>query len=133
MAVEIKGLAHEELGDVGIAARSEKIVAAPTIVVDPVLNCLPCDGQHRPQIGKDRPEPVVVGEVAAFQLPGAGCPEALSRVVQVPGIEIDDLRPLDRNDATDLPGPHRPGVPGPDRHDVAVSNIRPSVSFAIRS
>src|ERR671912_2099446 len=97
MAIEIECLAHEELGYVWIAARSQEVVAAPTIVVDPVLDGLPRDGQHRTQIGENRPEPVVAGEVTALHLPGAGCPEALPGVVQVPGVEIDDLRTLDRH------------------------------------
>ena len=71
--------------------------------------------------------------MAALQLPGAGRPEALARVVEVPGVEIDDLRTLDRDDAADLPGLDRPGVAGPDGHDVPMIKVRPSVSFAMRS
>ena len=133
VAVEIERLAHEQLGDIGIAARSQEVVAASAILVFAVLDRLPRDGQHRAEIGQDRPEPVVAGEVAALQLPGAGRPEALSWVVQVPGVEIDDLRPLNRHHAADLSGSHRPGITTANGHNVLMRQLRPSVSFAIRS
>src|SRR5205823_3882105 len=47
---------------------------------------------------------------------GAGRPEPLARVVQVPGVEVADLRALERHDPAELPGPQRPGPTGPNGH-----------------
>src|SRR5215212_5732568 len=118
MTVEVERLAHQELRHIGIAACAKKIVATTAVFVFPILYGLPGDRQHRSQIGQHRPEPVEVGEVSALELTGARRPEALTRILQIPGVEIDDLRPLDRNYATDLPGSHRPGVTSPNWHNV---------------
>jgi hypothetical protein len=45
----------------------------------------------------------------AVQLLCASRPETFSRVVQVPRIEVDDLRPFDGDDPANLASEHWPG------------------------
>src|SRR5215218_3246679 len=96
VTVEIERLAHEQLRDIRIAARAKKIVTTTAVLVFSVLDRLPRDRQHRTQIREHRPEPVEVGQVRAFELAGASRPESLPWVMQIPGVEVDDLRSLDR-------------------------------------
>jgi hypothetical protein len=121
VAVEIERFPGEQLRDIGVAAGPEQIVAAPAVRVFAVLDRLAGDGQHRAQVGEDGPEAVAVGQVRTFQLLGAGGPEALPWVVQVPRVEIDDLRSFDGDDAAYLPRLHRPGVAGADGDGMTMS------------
>ena len=57
----------------------------------------------------------------SLQLPSSRGPEALARVVQVPEIQVTDLRPLDRDQAHHGARLDRPCVSAPDWHDVVVN------------
>ena len=56
-------------------------------------------------------------DVRAVELPRAGSPESLTRIVASPQVEIDHLWPVDGRETDDLPGLHRKAVPRPHRDD----------------
>ena len=73
------------------------------------------DRRHRAQVGERRPEPVVGRDVRPVKLLRPRCPEALARVVEVPGVEVRHLGTLDGDDPAELAGADGPRAPRPDR------------------
>jgi hypothetical protein len=63
--------------------------------------------------------------MSAVQLLRPGCPEPLARVVEIPGVEVDHLRPLNRDDSTDLPGHDGPRMARSDRDNDAIDECAP--------
>ena len=120
VAAEVELLSRQELGDVGIAARSEEVVAAPAVGIDPVLERVVRDRRHRTQIGERRPEAIVGRDVSPMKLLRPRCPEALARVVEVPGVEVRHLGTLDGDDPAQLAGADGPRASRPDRYHEAV-------------
>src|SRR6266851_803971 len=91
---------------------------APAIVVDAIAGeTVGGDGRHRPQIGQCRPQAVEHRHVSGLELAGARGPQSLARIVEVPQVEIADLRALDRDDAKDVTRRYLPGPAGADRDD----------------
>ena len=78
------------------------------------------DRRHRAQVGERRPEPIVGRDVGPVKLLRPRCPEALARVVEVPGVEVGHLGPLDGDDPAQLAGADGPRAPRPDGHHEAV-------------
>jgi len=57
----------------------------------------------------------------AVQLLRASRPETFAQVVEVPCVEVNDLRPFDGDDPANLTRGHLPGFAGTDRYDEAVN------------
>ncbi len=55
-------------------------------------------------------------DMRPLQLPGPRCPQAFTRVVGIPDIEVPDLRADRGRDPEHMPGRHIPGAAGADRH-----------------
>src|SRR5882757_19662 len=118
MAAVVEIVAGEHAIYVRFAARPQKVVDAPAIIVDAVTGeAVGGDGRHRPQIGQGRPQAVEHRHVRGLELAGARRPQSLARIVEVPQVEIADLRPFDRDNAKDVTCRHFPGPAGADRDD----------------
>src|SRR5580704_71746 len=118
MATVVEILPGQHAIYVRIAARAQKVVDAPAIVVDAVAGeAVGRDGRHRPQMGQGRPQAVEHRHVRRLELAGARSPQPLARIVEIPQVEIADLRALDRDDAKDMARRHFPGPAGADRDD----------------
>src|SRR6267154_1502481 len=91
---------------------------APAVFVDAVAGeAVGGNGRHRPQIGQGRPQAVEHRDVRGLELAGARRPQSLARIVEVPQVEVADLRALDRDNAKDVARRHLPGPAGADRDD----------------
>src|SRR5205823_340975 len=76
------------------------------------------ESDHRPQVGKARPEAVQRRHVGALDLAAASRPEALARILQIPEVEVTDLGSLDRHQPRHLAGAQGPGVAAADGDDL---------------
>jgi hypothetical protein len=85
-----------------------------------VLQTIRRNGDHGPQERQAAPETIVRRHVAAMQLPCPSSPEALTRVMRVPDVQITDLRPFGRQDTAHTASRNGPGAPGTDREYEAV-------------
>jgi hypothetical protein len=92
-------------------------VATSSIGIDAVVDAVTDDRGHGAQERERRPETVVGRHVGAVELPRPRRPEALSRVVEVPAVEVGDLRPLDDRDPANLARVDGPGFPRADGND----------------
>src|SRR6266851_54225 len=118
VAAVVEIVAGQHAIDVRVAARAQKVVDAPAIVVDAVAGqAVGGDGRHWPQIGQGRPQAVEHRHVRGLELAGARGPQPLARIVEIPQVEVADLRSLDRDDAKDVARRHFPGPASTDRDD----------------
>ena len=68
---------------------------SPSMFVDTVIRQgIRGDGDQWPQIWKTRPEAIEGRHMRAMQLPRPSRPKALPRIMQVPYVEVSDLRTL---------------------------------------
>src|SRR5262249_52087113 len=74
------------------------------------------DRGHWAQVRQTGPEAVKDTHVRTVQLLGTSCPEPLAWVVQMPEIQVTNLRPGHGYNAADVSGPDGPRFPRPDRH-----------------
>lgn len=99
MEIEVLATAQHRI-DVGIAPRAEQIMTAAAHLVDAVVGeRVANDGAQRSEIRQRRPKPVADGDVRGMQLAGACGPETFSWVVQIPEVEIADLRAVWRGES----------------------------------
>lgn len=83
------GAGGEDGVDVGVAARPQQVVDPPAALVDAVpRQRVVEDGGQRPHVGQARPQAVVRAHVRGVELPRARGPEALTRVVGVPDVQV---------------------------------------------
>jgi len=59
----------------------------------------------------------------AVQLFRASRPETFARVVEVPSVEVNDLRPFDGDDPANLTCQRWPGFAGTDRNNEAINEL----------
>ena len=89
VAVEVELTAREGRVDVGVAPGAEQVVDAAAVGVDAVPGeRVVDDGAEGAEVGEGGPEAGVEAEVGRVQLLGAGGPEALAGVVEVPDVEV---------------------------------------------
>lgn len=90
MAVKVVLLASREQSvDVWVTSCSEEVVTAEAIFVGLVLSeAVRNDSEERSEIRETGPETVSSGKVGGMELASTGRPEAFTRIVEVPNIEI---------------------------------------------
>src|SRR5688572_9175167 len=120
MAADIKLFAGQQFVHVGIAARAQEVVTSRAVRVNAIVHAIASYGCDRPQVRQAGPESIEDAHVRALQLLCPRRPEALARIVEIPRVEVDYLRSLYRNDATDLAGHDGQGVPRSHGEDNAI-------------
>lgn len=89
VAVEVVLRAREEGVDVGIAPRAEQVVDAAAVPVHAVpVEAVVDDGGEGPHVGQVGPQTVVRADVRGVELLRAAGPEAFSRIMTVPDVQI---------------------------------------------
>jgi hypothetical protein len=89
VAVKVVLRARQHRVDVGVAARAQQVVrAAAVLVVAVPRQSVVNDGGEGPHVWQAGPQAVVSRDVRGVQLARAGGPEALTRVVPVPDVEV---------------------------------------------
>ncbi|MCY1202475.1 hypothetical protein D9M72_139630 [compost metagenome] len=122
--MEVEILARQQLVDVGIAAGAQQVVDPAAVAVRAVAGQrVVGDGHHGAQIRQRGPDAVVRADVGLLELPRAGSPHALARIVQVPHIEVRHLRAFQRDDAENMAGGNLPGVAAADGNDVRFDEL----------
>src|SRR5262249_50013754 len=125
VATDVQLFASQHLVNVRIAARAQQVVAPRAVIINAITDAVTRHGGHRAQIWQTRPEPVEHPHMRAVQLLRASRPETFARVVEVPCVEVNDLRPFDGDDPANLTCEHRPGFAGTDRNDEAINELAP--------
>jgi hypothetical protein len=94
---------------------------APAIFIDSIAReTIRRDGRHGTQIGQRRPQAIEGRHMGGLELASARGPKPLPRIVEIPHIEVTDLRSLEGDDAKHMTRRHLPGACRADRNDHGV-------------
>jgi hypothetical protein len=102
VATDVQLFARQHLVNVRIAARAQQVMTSRAVLINAIADALSRHGGHRAQVRQTRPEPVEHPHMRAVQLLRASRPETFARVVEVPCVEVNDLRPFDGDDPANL-------------------------------
>ena len=95
----------DETVGVGVAARADDVVDARAVRVEAVpVERVVGDRRHRPQIGERAPEAVAPAHMGRVERARLAAEKAFGEIGGVPQVEVADLRPLDADDAKEMPG-----------------------------
>src|ERR1700723_4453464 len=89
---------------VRVTSRANDVMNARAVGVEAVPSeRVVCDGRHRPQIRQRAPKPGAGGHMCCIKRPRLAAEEPFGEITCTPQIEVAHLRPLNADDAKEMP------------------------------